>query len=398
MSAFSRPCPICGTKQPELLADLEFGNFDGGLLSPRVVLGCCQDCGMVYNDVPGGPESLDAFYSEQAIYNAQAGVGSGGGGPLERERYRDTFIRLKKHLPQTYQPLADIGCAKGGFLSYLTEQGFSGLWGVDPNSSCLQQVSGIGGVQTRQGSAQKTPFEANQLRTLLLIHVLEHLYDPMAALQEAKRVLAPDGLLYLETPNAALYQSYPVSDYYWLSQREHINHFDRQLLVDLLQLAGFEVLQAGENLMSLSAEQPHPSLYLAACPTGAGGATPRRRDGMRQIMANYLEAQAEGLRPKRRLCRHLAESGRPLYVWGMGLEFFTLYTLGGLNQCRINGLWDKSPFKQQFCVDGRSISPPDGLGRIESDAVVVISSALHKDSMRNELREVGFEGEVQVLA
>jgi SAM-dependent methyltransferase len=57
------------------------------------------------------------------------------------------------------------------------------------------------------GDAEKLPFNNGSFDTVVLLEVLEHLPNPIIALQEAQRVLKKDGLLVLSTPFL-----YPIHD------------------------------------------------------------------------------------------------------------------------------------------------------------------------------------------
>lgn len=55
------------------------------------------------------------------------------------------------------------------------------------------------------GSVTSIPFPAERFKGVMLCHVLEHLtdYEHKYALQEIRRVLKPEGLLYVEVPDFA---------------------------------------------------------------------------------------------------------------------------------------------------------------------------------------------------
>jgi 2-polyprenyl-3-methyl-5-hydroxy-6-metoxy-1,4-benzoquinol methylase len=45
-------------------------------------------------------------------------------------------------------------------------------------------------------------FDAGSFDMVTMSHVIEHVHDPAAVLRECRRILAPDGVLLLATPNA----------------------------------------------------------------------------------------------------------------------------------------------------------------------------------------------------
>lgn len=114
------------------------------------------------------------------------------------------YLPLLASLPLVKQlPVADIGCGRGEWLDLLKEQGYSPI-GIDMNSHNVAVCQQKGHKATQlDGLEWLTQQPANSLSALTSFHVIEHLtfeqYNQL--LCEAMRVLAPGGLLILETPN-----------------------------------------------------------------------------------------------------------------------------------------------------------------------------------------------------
>ncbi len=74
---------------------------------------------------------------------------------------------------------------------------------------------------------------------ILMSHVLEHLADPGAELKAMKRVLAPDGIIFLEVPNRGGARSLDIDD-----NRSHLHFFCATSLMRLLANHGIETVAA----------------------------------------------------------------------------------------------------------------------------------------------------------
>lgn len=101
------------------------------------------------------------------------------------------------------------------------------------------------GLSALEGSALRLPSERPAPGLMIYSHVFEHLLAPAGALAEARRRLAPAGLVYIEVPDASRYDSaVPWRALY----QEHLGHFDPASLECLLLRAGFEIraLERGE--------------------------------------------------------------------------------------------------------------------------------------------------------
>lgn len=101
------------------------------------------------------------------------------------------------------QPLLDIGCGRGEWLSLLHDHGIA-AYGLDINGVMVNLVRKAG-LDARHVDAlthlQQLP--DNSLSAVSSMHVVEHLPFPVLfnLLMEIRRVLVPGGLLLLETPN-----------------------------------------------------------------------------------------------------------------------------------------------------------------------------------------------------
>lgn len=400
MKCSHRPCPLCSGEEVMPLADLEFGDFDRSSFERRVVLVACRFCGQVFNDVALNQEALEQYYRDEALYAADMGVGSGGAGPLDQKRYAGTLGVLAPFLPSRDAAIVDVGCAKGGFLAFLQEQGYTNLAGVDLNRDCVAFVENTLGIPATVGTVHHLPYDDRGATVLVYSHVLEHVDNLGAALREAWRVLRDDGVLLVEVPDASRYADYPVFDFYWLSQKEHINHFDTIHLTWLAQAAGFHPLRVGTMLMLMAPQVENPLIYAVFQKRHhpAPSQRPHFDPGLYQALQGYIQAENRRLAPRRRLLSELALSKRPAYVWGIGLEFFCLYAQAGLRDCNLRYLVDKNPAKRQQTVDGFRIHPPACFAAAPVEATAVLTSALHSQAMASYLRDIGFPGEVLALA
>jgi SAM-dependent methyltransferase len=95
------------------------------------------------------------------------------------------------------------------------------------------------------------PFDDSSISNVILGAIIEHLFDPLAALKEARRVLEPDGFLIISTPNAVRlsvrlktllgmnpYDGFPYESKY----NRHNHEWTRKELIDILDVAGFAVI------------------------------------------------------------------------------------------------------------------------------------------------------------
>ncbi|MGI6457881.1 MAG: methyltransferase domain-containing protein [bacterium] len=123
----------------------------------------------------------------------------------------------------------DVGCAYG----YLLEQ-TDGLpvqsFGVDVSSYALHYLEKSD--RRAQAMAEALPFQDHAFDVVSLFDLVEHLQNPLLVLQEVSRVLKPDGVVLLSTPD-------PI--YFNRIEHSHISERPPSYWVDLLRKNGFQV-------------------------------------------------------------------------------------------------------------------------------------------------------------
>src|SRR5205085_210434 len=91
---------------------------------------------------------------------------------------------------------------------------------------------------------EKPPLAAGTFAGITMFHVVEHLYDPQAYFAAARELLAEDGRLIVQVPNAASWQ-FRVLGRAWngVDVPRHLFNFRDRDLQSVLLRSGFEVLR-----------------------------------------------------------------------------------------------------------------------------------------------------------
>ncbi|HSJ10260.1 MAG TPA: class I SAM-dependent methyltransferase, partial [Longimicrobiales bacterium] len=158
----------------------------------------------------------------------------------EYARGFDIIDALCAHAPG-FEPrgerVLDVGCGDAGALVAFAERG-AHCSGIELDGKSLvrgrlrAEEHGVA-VQLGRGVAEHLPFAAGAFDLVMLDNVLEHVSDPALSLAEARRVLAPGGLLYLVTPKPfALYSlwndpHYDMAGLVLMPRRMQVWYFER---------------------------------------------------------------------------------------------------------------------------------------------------------------------------
>lgn len=124
--------------------------------------------------------------------------------------------------------ILDIGCGIGACIKALSREGYE-CEGLEHNKeyvkACLNQ-----GLKVKWGSACRLPYKDNSFDTVLFIEVLEHINDPLKALEEAFRVAKNKVIVSVPNieviPTMSLYQVVP----WHLLEATHLNFFTPRIL------------------------------------------------------------------------------------------------------------------------------------------------------------------------
>jgi SAM-dependent methyltransferase len=127
----------------------------------------------------------------------------------------------------------DIGCSTGILLEkFGREFGFK-TTGVEPGEA-YRAYGRSRGLEIFASLDKVQPHQDIRFDLISLIHVLEHLAEPVAYLENLREhFLSPDGYLLLEVPNLYAHNSFEVA---------HLIAYSKHTLCETLRKAGFKIV------------------------------------------------------------------------------------------------------------------------------------------------------------
>lgn len=224
------PCPVCDGQQ--------FTELFRKHGEPFVQ---CNDCGLILiNPRPIHAEVLetyDADYSKGYVAKAAS----------KRRRSARWVGRMRARVPAGRW--LDVGCSAGFIVEAARNAGYD-AWGVDVEAWGVGYARDtLGLANVRVGALEAQGFAAGSFDVISAYEVIEHVPDLNAFLAELKRLLAPNGVIVLHTPDVGHWRR-PKDLASWeaIIPSEHLYYFSRATLARLVEKHGLSVAHWGFTL------------------------------------------------------------------------------------------------------------------------------------------------------
>lgn len=124
----------------------------------------------------------------------------------------------------------DVGCGCGFFMDAFDNNGMR-TWGID------REEGHVKSRVVKDLEKNKIPYGENMFDVVFTKSVIEHIHNPDNLINECKRVLKPNGLLIILTPD-------------WISQKDvfyedytHVHPYTTTSVKDMLKIHGFKYVE-----------------------------------------------------------------------------------------------------------------------------------------------------------
>jgi SAM-dependent methyltransferase len=205
----------------------------------------CGQCGLLRLDPQPSAAELHQYYPDTYWFAPDRSAASRLEESYRRLVLRDhvRFVEQAVRHSGARGPLLDVGSGGGLFIGMMRERGFHAM-GLDFS----REAAAICWRQHRAPAVcamlENAPFPPESLGALTMFHVLEHLPDPRAYLRIVRGLLAPDGRLVVQVPNAESWQ-FRLLGRAWngVDVPRHLFDFGARHVAQLLEQCGFDVLR-----------------------------------------------------------------------------------------------------------------------------------------------------------
>ncbi|MDP6838296.1 MAG: class I SAM-dependent methyltransferase [Planctomycetota bacterium] len=228
-------CALCGCRERRL--EFREGPF---------AIYTCSDCHLTYTSPRLSQSDLVREIYGESYWRSPAARERGYTDYLGDHQLILRTCRRRADLVENHTcapgRVLDVGCAAGFFLQVMAERGWD-AHGLEPSAAIRPQAEERLGTERIHGGFLKgSPFEPASFDLITLWDVLEHIPDPLAALRRIHTLLAPGGVLILETQNVrSLTASVLGRRWHHYKLAEHLFHFHPGTIRQALEQTGFSV-------------------------------------------------------------------------------------------------------------------------------------------------------------
>ena len=184
-------CLICGSSRFSLVCIWE---------SAQIVR--CSSCGVVCTHPLPTEADLLRLYQDGALLHEpdMDEVVEKIEFPQWKLKEHIQILRMLADIGVCRGQLLDIGCLWGSFLYSAQQSGFE-VTGIEPYERAARYARNVLKLNVLSGSLRKLALPYSSFDAITILDVIEHLCDPLEELRSVLRLLKPNGVLVVVTPN-----------------------------------------------------------------------------------------------------------------------------------------------------------------------------------------------------
>lgn len=239
------PCPLGCPRDDELV----LGNLHDRIhkLPGTYQIVRCRRCRLMRTNPRPTAATMGFYYpSHYSAYHPEHGshMLAGVERSLVRRIVRRFFDEHHNVIPDMPVGRAlEVGCASGAFLRKLRERGWQAD-GIEYSAEAAQHARAAG-FSVHAGQIEQAPDPQQAYDLVAGWMVLEHLHEPVRVLRKMHQWTRAGAYLVLSVPDTASWEMRTFAGHWYaLHMPNHLYHFDRQSLRQVLQAGGWTMVEA----------------------------------------------------------------------------------------------------------------------------------------------------------
>lgn len=197
----------------------------------------CRNCGLIFTTSPHSNGFFNNLYQEKVdlkntlLFSKKEDVKN------ELAMYAKTIKYLKRF--KNDGRLLDLGSGLGHFLEIANNNGYEAT-GVELGKEKAAFAKKILKLEVINANAEEVEFKAESFDIIVLMELIEHTNNPLNLLKKINKILKPDGIIYVTTPNINFLARWLLGNQWLiLTPPWHLYFFNRKTLNKIFNRAGF---------------------------------------------------------------------------------------------------------------------------------------------------------------
>ncbi len=232
-------CPGCAS--PEIHPALHA--IDYTVSKEEFAIWHCDNCTLRFTQGVPGIDAIQDYYRADSYIshtNTRKGLINQLYHLVRKKTLNDKRLLIRSAVKMKSGSILDIGAGTGAFVRHMQVHGWEAA-GLEPDAKAREQALSQHGVQLRPVN-QLTLLQDQSFDAISMWHVLEHVHDLQGTLSQLKRIIRPEGYVFIAVPN---YTSYDARFYknFWAAYDtpRHLYHFSPDAMRFLLHQQGLQL-------------------------------------------------------------------------------------------------------------------------------------------------------------
>lgn len=232
-------CPLCQSSH----IDLNMTTTDYTVSLSSFELWRCRHCGFLFTQNIPDEQSIGEYYKAEAYVSHTDS--SKGFINAVYHKVRNITLRQKRKLIQQVSGkqtgrLLDVGCGTGAFLNEMQSNGWQ-VKGLEPDATAVGVCKSKYGIQPGE-LKELFSLDAGSFEVVTLWHVLEHVHQLHAYMEQLSKLIGKNGKLIIAVPNhTAADAAYYKENWAAYDVPRHLYHFAPATMRKLAHLYGMKV-------------------------------------------------------------------------------------------------------------------------------------------------------------
>lgn len=219
-------CSVCGSGNNSIVAEVYLKKLNFFTTS------VCNECLFTFRSISPSLQWFQKCWgkiktNELTVFNPEMEI-------IRKKRYERYHRLLSKY---TRGKALDIGASYGTGSKVFLGHGYK-IEALEPEDNKAQYIKKVLKIPVHQESIESflsSPLE-KQFDLILFTHCLEHLDNPAVVIKRLKKLLKPNGIMYVEIP--VLWNYVTWSDAFYLT---HKSNFGEKQITRLVETYGFNI-------------------------------------------------------------------------------------------------------------------------------------------------------------